>query len=435
MKNTIKITWLLLLLLAVGFNVEAQLLKKIKKSAEEAAKETILRKVEEKSAEETEKAMDSILEAPGKKGRKKNGKTGQPTDENGEIYEEEWEDNENTSDGSDPEALYIYSKFDFVPGDKLIFFDDLSREFVGDFPSQWNTNGSGEVVATDEGQKKWLEIKPGYGITYIPDVPDLPEDYTVEFDMLALGLDRQTASTAVLKVGVSNTKSFKWGKFANVDIPFCQYAPVGFFVRNGGEINNSIQGDIREKVLGQPHISIAVNKQRFRLWVDEKKVVDIPRMIPEGSKPVAVKFELHQFKDGKERLFISNLKVAEGGQDLRRQLIEEGTISTNAILFESGSATLLPVSMGVIRQISQVLNSDETLTLNIIGHTDADGAEEDNLTLSEERAWAVKNALISVYAIEENRLMIEGRGASEPVAENTTLEGKARNRRVEFVKM
>jgi len=115
--------------------------------------------------------------------------------------------------------------------------------------------------------------------------------------------------------------------------------------------------------------------------------------------------------------------------------MEEGSISTNAILFESGSATLLPVSMGVIRQISQVLNSDETLTLNIIGHTDADGAEEDNLTLSEERAWAVKNALISVYAIEENRLMIEGRGASEPVAENTTLEGKARNRRVEFVKM
>ena len=416
--------------------LEAQLLKKLGKRAEKAAERTVERRVERETSEKTDQVLDSILE-PGKNGRQQNPGNGDdsPQDETGRIPNR----GQNSTEGhkvvtAGNTSIQVYSKFDFVPGDKLLFFDDLSREFVGDFPSRWNTNGSGEVVATDNGQKKWLEIKPGYGIMYIPDVPDLPEDYTIEFDMLALGLDRQTGSTAVLKVGVSDTKSFKWGKYANVDIPFCQYSPVGFFVRNGGEINTSIQGDIREKVLGQPHISIAVNKRRFRLWVDEKKVVDIPRMIPEGSTPVAVKFELHQFKDGKERLFISNLKVAEGGVDLRRKLLAEGMISTNGILFDSGSANIQPQSMGIIRQISQVLQQESDMIINIIGHTDADGNDAANMQLSKNRAEAVKSALVSVYNVDAARLSTEGKGESEPIGDNGKPYGKAQNRRVEFVK-
>lgn len=435
---------LLITILMIGitgtWSTEAQLLKKIRKRAERAAEEAVLDKVEQKTYEETEKTMDTILEAPGREIRKrKSDKSGQGYEED---YDEEGYENEDgtyqegqaEASAPDPE-IQVYSKFDFVPGDKLLFFDDFSPEFVGDFPSRWNTNGSGEIVSTDEGRIKWLELKSGYGITYIPDLPYLPEEFTIEFDVMALGIDQQTSSTAVLKVGVSDNTSFKWGKFANVDIPFCQYAPVGFFVRNGGEINNSVQGDIREKVLGRPHVSIAVNKQRFRLWVDESKVVDIPRMIPEGSKPRAVKFGLHQFKDGKERLFISNLKVAEGGKDLRRQLLEQGSISTNAILFDSGSDRIQARSMGVIRAISQVLQQDPSMQLQIIGHTDADGDDSSNLQLSKMRAEAVKDALVEVYGIDSARLRSDGKGESQPVADNTSPEGKAQNRRVEFVKL
>jgi len=418
---------------------QAQFWKKLKKRAEQAAEETIHRKVEEKTAEETEKAMDSILDAPGKKMRKKRKKgKGNTSDEyedeeynEEESYEEDETFGEETNDG----AIEVYSKFDFVPGDKILFFDDFANDYVGDFPSKWDTNGSGEIVTIGENSEKWLEMKPGYGIVYMPDVPALPEEYTIEFDLFAQGIDQQTSSTAVLKVGVSDDASFKWGNFANVDIPFCQYAPVGFFVRNGGTINNNIDGDIRDKVLGQLHISIAVNKQRFRLWVDENKYVDIPRMIPTGTAPTNIKFELRQFRDGEERLFIRHLKVAEGGQDLRGKLIAEGRVSTNAILFESGSATLQPQSMGVIRQISQVLQQESNMNLKIVGHTDSDGSEENNLALSQKRAEAVKNALVSVYGIDANRLRAEGKGETEPVADNSTTDGKAQNRRVEFIKI
>ena len=148
-----------------------------------------------------------------------------------------------------------------------------------------------------------------------------------------------------------------------------------------------------------------------------------------------LKFELLYFKDGKERLFIKNLKVAEGGVDLRRQLIAEGKVSTNGILFDSGSAKIQPQSMGIIRQISQVLQQESSLVLNIVGHTDSDGSDEANMKLSGDRAAAVKDALVNIYGINAARLSTEGKGESQPVADNGSPEGKAQNRRVEFIKI
>lgn len=419
---------------------QGQFWKKLKKRAEQAAEETIHRKVEEKTAEETEKAMDSILDAPGKKMRKKKKKgKGNTSDESEdeEYYEEaSYEEDENFGEETNDGAVEIYSKFDFVPGDKVIFFDDFANDYVGDFPSKWNTNGSGEIVTVGENSQKWLEIKPGFSVFYMPEMTDLPEEYTIEFDLLATGLDNQTGSTAVLKTILSDEKGFKLGNYAYAQMSFCQYAPVGLWVRNDGQgIMNEISADIREAVRNRPHISIAVNKQRFRLWVNEKKVIDIPKLISKENRPVGLKFELSLFREGKERLFITNLKVAEGGLDLRRKLISEGKVSTNAILFESGSATLQPQSMGVIRQISQVLQQESGMNLNIVGHTDADGDDATNLALSKRRAEAVKNTLVSVYGIDESRLQTEGRGETEPVADNSTTDGKAQNRRVEFIKI
>ena len=144
---------------------------------------------------------------------------------------------------------------------------------------------------------------------------------------------------------------------------------------------------------------------------------------------------MYGLTDGEERVFIKNVKVAEGGVDLRRKLMSEGKISTNGILFDSGSANIQPQSLGIVRQISQVLMQDDSIKLNIIGHTDSDGPDDSNLKLSKERAEAVKTALVNIYNISANRLTTEGKGESEPVAENNTASGKAQNRRVEFVKI
>ena len=430
-----------LFMLTFAANVNGQFLKKLGERAEKAAERAVERRVEKETTEKTDQALDSILE-PGKKG--KQAKT--PAPQGGDSKSKESTGQGSNSNGANtpsesggPKSITVYSKFDYVPGDRLLFFDDFSNDFIGDFPSKWNTNGSGEIVTVNESSEKWFEMKPGYHITYIPDVPKLPEEYTIEFDILATGLDKNTSSAAVLKIAFSDDNKFKKGSnFVHARISFCQYTPIGITMENRKnnqrEIYSKIDADIRKEVLDRPHISIAVNKQRYRLWVNEKKYIDIPRIVPQGGILSTLKFELQSFKDGKERLFIRNLKVAEGGLDLRRTLISEGKISTNGILFDSGSANIQPQSMGIIRQISQVLLQEKDMKLKIVGHTDADGSDTVNMELSKKRAKAIKNALVSVYNISSERLLTEGKGESEPIGDNATTDGKAQNRRVEFIK-
>ncbi len=354
-------------------------------------------------------------------------------------------DDDSSSDGDKEEDqnlsdnLEVYSKFDFVPGDKLLYFDDFSQDFIGDFPSKWNTNGSGEVVQFNQVEGKWFQLKSGYGVIYLPIMDALPEEYTIEFDILVQGIDKQTSSTAMLQTYISDNNTFRDNRdYLFSGLPLGQYGAFDIRVTNRDKtnpINTALNADIRQDILNKPHISIAVNKKRFRLWVNQTKHVDIPQFIYAPDKLKYLKFNVKGLKEGKEKVFISNLKIAEGGVDLRRKLMAEGRISTNGILFDSGSANIKPQSFGIIRQISQVLMQDVGLRLNIIGHTDADGSEDANLKLSKDRADAVKNALIEVYNISSDRLATEGKGESAPVADNATTDGKAQNRRVEFVKI
>lgn len=365
-------------------------------------------------------------------------------------YEES--DNGANSDDSNDEAeeeptnlsdgLEVYSKYDFVPGDNILFFDDFSQDFVGDIPSKWNTNGSGAVVRLNKVEGNWFELKAGYRLYVIPDIKELPEDYTIEFDLLTSGLDNQTSSGARLFIILSDNNAFNDGKqhYTSTSLPLGQYGVFNMYVKNyfngkGGMINSGLTADIRDEVKNQPHIAISVTKQRYRLWINEVKYVDIPRFIEELDVLDYLKFHVYGLKDGEERVFIKNLKVAEGGVDLRRKLLSEGKISTNGILFDSGSANIQPQSLGIVRQISQVLMQDDSIKLNIIGHTDSDGSDEANLKLSKDRAAAVKEALVNIYNISPDRLTTDGKGETQPVGDNGTADGKAQNRRVEFVKI
>lgn len=343
----------------------------------------------------------------------------------------------NISDG-----IEVYSKYDFVPGDKTLFFDDFSNDFIGDLPSKWNTNGSGNIVKFNKVEGNWFELKAGYRLYAIPDLSQLPEDYTIEFDLLTSGVSNKTSSGARVHVILSDANTFSNGEthYVSVSLPLGQYAPFNidtynFFNGKAGMINSGLTADIRDEVKNQPHIAISVTKKRFRLWVNEVKYVDIPRFIEELNVLNYLKFHVYGLTDSEERVFIKNVKVAEGGVDLRRKLMSEGKISTNGILFDSGSANIQPQSLGIVRQISQVLMQDDSIKLNIIGHTDSDGPNDSNLKLSKDRADAVKTALVNIYNISTDRLTTEGKGETEPVADNGTADGKAQNRRVEFVKI
>jgi outer membrane protein OmpA-like peptidoglycan-associated protein len=434
---------LLLVVTVICFSstqVQGQFLKKLGKRAEKAAERAVERRVEKETTEKTDQVLDSILE-PGSKG----GNKAPVPKEDSPV--ETGSGGNSTSGGTDEpnastpgqESIEVYSKFDFVPGDKLLFFDDFTNDFVGDFPSKWNTNGGGELVAINDSPSKWLKILPGFGTEYIPDLEELPEEFTMEFDVIIKGLDNKTSSQAFLQIMVGDTKTFEKPKnYGFVEYPLCQFIDPGIIVENNingkREIRNDIRMDIRKTVTSGHHISLAVNKQRFRIWMNEQKLVDVPRLLPANIKMKGIKIHLRGIDINKESVYLSNFKIAEGGEDLRRKLLADGKISTNGILFNSGAADIQPQSMGIIRQIYQVLQQDTSLSLKIVGHTDSDGEEASNLALSKSRAVAVKNALVDIYGVDIDRLSTDGKGESQPVGDNNTIDGKSQNRRVEFIK-
>src|SRR5258705_1792408 len=80
-------------------------------------------------------------------------------------------------------GIKAYSKYDFIPGEKIIVFEDFAQDAVGDFPDKWNTNASAEIVTIESLQGKWLKIsKQG---VFMPEFIDsLPDNFTLEYDLL-----------------------------------------------------------------------------------------------------------------------------------------------------------------------------------------------------------------------------------------------------------
>ncbi len=113
-------------------------------------------------------------------------------------------------------------------------------------------------------------------------------------------------------------------------------------------------------------------------------------------------------------------------------LKKTGTISLY-INFDSGKSTVKPESLKIIDQLAEMLNGDPTLQISIEGHTDNVGNAAANQTLSENRAKAVSTAL-QAKGIDKARLSSKGWGQTKPVADNSTDDGKALNRRVDIVK-
>ena len=136
-----------------------------------------------------------------------------------------------------------------------------------------------------------------------------------------------------------------------------------------------------------------------------------------------------------DRYLIGNIKFSAGAPDTRNKLITEGKFVTRGILFDVNSDKIKPESFGTLKDIAGVLTENPSVKVNIVGHTDADGKDADNLILSKRRAESVKANLVKNFGIDAARLETDGKGASQPVDKNTTPEGKANNRRVEFIKL
>ncbi|GHB76683.1 OmpA family protein [Persicitalea jodogahamensis] len=360
----------------------------------------------------------------------------------------------NSGSGTETEpakaAFASYSKFDFVPGERVVASEDFSQDAVGDFPAKWNTNGTAEVVTIEGYDGKWLMLKQTKNTSYIPDfIKDLPENFTLEFDLIYNNWEKAYAYQQRLYVVMHETEksdakiqSEAAGRGAGFVFDGAMGSgKVSLFQTNltGGrtdlagerEMDNIINPDNNGKVF---HIAMWRQKQRLRVYVDELKVFDLPRIFPTDINLNALRLHSELSEDD-DQMFLSNIRLAVGAPDTRSKLITEGKFVTTGITFDVNSANIKPESYAVLKDIAETLKENASVKVKIIGHTDSDGEEAANLALSKKRAESVKENLVSEFGIDKSRIETDGKGETAPAAENTTPEGKANNRRVEFVKM
>lgn len=157
------------------------------------------------------------------------------------------------------------------------------------------------------------------------------------------------------------------------------------------------------------------------------------------ANPLALRFSLAYVVNGAlYHSLLQTVRIDTGSFNAGRlttSLEQAGRVELPGIYFETNKADLRSESDDALRVVAETLASNPDWRLRIEGHTDNIGSDAYNLELSKRRAAAVKNALVARYGVAADRLSTTGYGASRPKETNDTLDGRARNRRVELVRL
>lgn len=331
--------------------------------------------------------------------------------------------------------LESFSQYDFVPGEKLIYFDDFSQDAVGDFPADWTANAAGEINTLNIAPGHWFNLNSTDGNYFYMKNINFPKNFIVEFDIVPKKTGGRIAAGLIL-YGEDKTKEMDNNPHPGnsgilISIEKANWNTMGY--KNGQpELftgSSKLNPVEQEKV---NHVIIWVQGRRLRIYHKSAKVLDMPTNIYEGAKFTRLCFRLS--RGASCGSYISNVRITDASPDMRSKLMTEGKLVSYGIYFDVNADQVKPESYGTIKSIADVLNENAGVKIKIIGHTDSDGNDAANLDLSKRRAASVKNELVKTFGIDASRIATDGKGETQPVVPNTTSANKALNRRVEFIK-
>jgi OOP family OmpA-OmpF porin len=311
------------------------------------------------------------------------------------------------------------NRYDFVPGDQVLVYDDFSDTDVGEYPAKWTIKdgGGNQIEVVQVGDRRFLksryaERNQASASTWLryQIKNDMPKNFTIEFDMDMAG-----------PLAVMFSKHKGWGG-----------QEIFFHATEATQIRSANATGKLPVKSGVHHVAIAVSATQAKVYVAGERVLNDPDAVVRPITKLGILFHQPYRQEGDHQMF-TGLRIAEGGKPAKTMLAGEGRIVTHGILFDTGSDVIKPESGPTLRGILALLTEDAGLSFSIEGHTDDQGGPKVNGPLSERRAAAVKTWLVK-QGIEEKRLTTSGFGDTKPIGGNDTGEGRANNRRVEFVK-
>ena len=458
-----RLVMMVLVLVAVGGTTEVNaqsFLKKLGNKVENAAKRAVERNVEsateraiDRAFSETEGAVEDAVSGKssnkGKKNKNKN-KNNDNNDNNNNNANAQGYDNGDTQgyDNGDATAQakpqkgqsleMTYAKSDFVAGDEIIFEDLLTGEQLGEFPSKWDLMSGVVEIAKLNGENTINFVEDDSRINPLMEEPKnyLPEIFTVEFDfwMPGMGLDvgytmrfsdQERNDLWIIELSRGGWKSNDSQQFNFIEMTWEYRNPSDENIHGQNE-NVSVSGN------GWNHFALSFNKRALKIYINGIRIANIPN----AKKPQWWSIYNNTWGgfEGKGNMHIKNIRIAKGAVPLYDRMMSDGKFITYGITFDVGKATIKPESMGEINRIVQLMTENPDLKFSVEGHTDSTGNATSNQTLSEQRSQAIVAKLVEL-GIAQDRLTAVGKGQNSPIADNNTDEGRAKNRRVEFVKM
>lgn len=332
--------------------------------------------------------------------------------------------NAQTQETSKPGTFKTYENYDFVPGDKVLFEDHFEDDPNGEFPSHWQLKNGQAIMNKIDDQPAFFLTDGSYA-TVAPRMKTenyLTNPFTIEYNIYGL-----PHSNGLLTMLYYTDKEAGYQKEAHVMLDRSIVMFNGEGVDFKKELPNDIANDNFENKWH--HVAIAYKNQQLKIYVDQYRALVVP-----DTKHQYERFEIGGVAEEKNPLVIRDVRIASGGSmNMIGKKFTESKIVTHGINFDFNKATIKPESMGTLNMITTIMKNNPEVKFEIGGFTDADGDDQYNLKLSQERADAVLSQLAAM-GVDKSRLSAKGYGESKPISDNSTPEGKANNRRVEFVK-
>jgi outer membrane protein OmpA-like peptidoglycan-associated protein/curli biogenesis system outer membrane secretion channel CsgG len=336
----------------------------------------------------------------------------------------------NASGGGD-QLNFTVIKAEFLPGEKTVFFDDFSDMAGDDAPPHWKIRGATPELRVAGSTRELALIGDRYDI--YPNITGLPKNFTMEMDMLC---EEQKAG---IVDGCGSVNYYFHSKSGREEWLFKIWIGMDRVTEDKKAVEWRIGLWDAKEALGQKTLITEWNKPvKVAMWVQNGRVrfyINGDRIFDFNQVEVGEIASLDMnFWTGDKTMAIRRVRFAESSPDFSQTITSSGKFVTHGILFDTDSDHVKPESAVVIQSIAKGLMQATDLNFEIDGHTDSTGVAAHNLELSKRRAEAVKNILVSQFSIDAGRLTTAGFGSSKPIGTNNTPEGKAQNRRVEFVR-